>query len=305
MSQKRTTRLSPLRRLLSFPLLQAGRKRKGAPASEEELLFELAGINPENRLFGRFRPEEVRERVRDAGILAGLALRGYHDPVLTLSCTNPEEQRVCLYAGRKSRERLLMEIRVQIRTFRPGKPVGSFPEGTVFRMLLIHWLALSDPDRPFSIGRPRLPGQERPGLGLLSECLSLLRQIGKEFLLDGILDVPDHFHTALIYSRRFRFLDPQAEGRFQAMARDLKGLPLALASEAVGEGCLIDTGTGLPVPWEPAEQVMPLREPLRHHFRSSAFCRVRDEVASALRVAVDWDRYRLKIAAKGRAGKYP
>jgi len=198
-----------------------------------------------------------------------------------------------------------MEIRVQIRAFRPGKPVGSFPEGTVFRMLLIHWLALSDPDRPFSIDRPRLPGQERPGLGLLSECLSLLRQIGKEFLLDGILDVPDHFHTALIYSRAFRFLDPQAEGRFQAMARDLKGLPLALASEAIGEGCLIDTGTGLPVPWEPAEQVMPLREPLRHHFRSSAFCRVRDEVASALRVAVDWDRYRLQIAAKGRAGKYP
>ena len=89
------------------------------------------------------------------------------------------------------------------------------------------------------------------------------------------------------------------------MARDLKGLPLALASEAVQEGCLIDTGTGLPVPWEPVEQVMPLSEPLRRHFRSSAFRSVRDEVASALRVAVDWDRYRAKIAAKGRAGKYP
>jgi len=305
MSRKRTTRHSPLRRLLSFPLLQAGGKRKGAPASEEELLFELAGLNPENRLFGRFRPEEVRERARDAGILAGLSLRGYRDPVLTLSCADPEEQRVCLYAGRKSRERLLMEVRAQIRAFRPGKPIGSFPEGTVLRMLLIHWLTLSDPDRPFSIDRPRLPGQERPGLGLLSECLSFLRRIGKEFLLDGILDVPDHFHTALIYSRSFRFLDPQAEGRFQAMARDLKGIPLALASEAVGEGCLIDTGTGLPVPWEPAEQVMPLCEPLRRHFRSAAFLRVRDEVATALRVAVDWDRYRSEIAAKGRAGKYP
>jgi hypothetical protein len=304
-SRNRTTRISPLRRLLSFPLLQDGRKRKGAPASEEELLFELTGLNPENRLFGRFRPEEIRERIRDAGILAGLALRGYHDPVLTLSCEDPEEQRVCLYAGRESRERLLMEVRVQIRAFRPGKPVGTFPEGTVFRMLLIHWLALSDPDRTFSIDRPRLPGQERPGLGLVSECLSLLRQIGKEFLLDGILDVPDHFHAALIYSRTFRFLDPQAEGRFQAMARDLEGLPLALASEAVQEGCLVDTDSGLPVPWEPAEQVMALREPLRRHFRSSAYRRVRDEVASALRVAVDWDCYRSKIAARGRSGKYP
>jgi len=303
--RQRTTRLSPLRRLLSFPLLQSGEKREDAPASEEELLFELAGLNPENLLFGRLRPEEVRDRIRNAGILEGLARRGYHDPVLALSCSDPEEQRVCLYAGKTSRERLLMEVRVQIRAFRPGKPIGSFPEGTVFRMLLIHWLALSDPERPFSIDRPRLPGQERPGLGLISECLSLLRQIGKEFLLDGILDVPDHFHAALIYSRTFRFLDPQAEGRFQAMARDLKGIPLAIASEAVQEGCLIDTGTGLPVPWEPAEQIMPLTEPLRRHFRSSAFRRVRDEVGSALRVGVDWDRYRSKIAAKGRSGKYP
>ncbi len=129
--------------------------------------------------------------------------------------------------------------------------------------------------------------------------------IGKDFLLDGVLDVPDHFHTALIYSRNFRFLDPRIEGRFQAMARDLEGLPLALASEAVREECIVDTASGQTVPWEPAEQVMALREPLRRHFRSSSFRRLRDEAASALRVAVDWDRYREKIAEKGRSGKYP
>jgi len=305
MSRKRSPRDSPLRRLLSFPLLRAGRKRTEAPPSEGEFLFELAGINPENLLLGRLRPEEVRERIRNAGIYEGLARRGYHDPVLALECGDPEDQRILLYDGRKSRDRLLMEVRLQIRAFRPGKPIGPFSKETVFRMLLIHWLALSDPERPFPIHRPRLPGQERPGLGILPECLSLLREIGREFSLDGLLDVPDHFHSALFYSRAFRFLDPHAEGRFLAMVRDLKGIPLALASEAVQEGCLVDTATVLPISWDPAEQVMPLRDPLRRYLRSPEYRSVRDEVAARLHVSVDWDRYKAKIADRGGSGKYP
>jgi len=305
MSRKRPIRFSPLRRLLSFPLLRAGKPGDRFPSTEGELLFELAGLNPENLLFGRFTPEEVRERIRKAGILKGLAAKGYDDPVLSLECRNPEDQRVSLYAGRKSRDRLLMEVRVRICAFRPGKPIGPFSEETVFRMLLIHWLVLSDPDRPFSIDRPRLPGQERPGLGLLSECISLLRGVGREFPLDGVLDVPDHFHTALFYSRAFRFLDPDIEGRFQAIARDLKGIPLATASEAVREECLIDTATGLPVPWDPAEQVMALRDPLLRYLRSPEYERLRDETGARLHVAVDWDRYRAKIAGRGDNGKSP
>ncbi len=298
-------RFSPMRRLLSFPLLRAGRRKAGTPPSEKEFLFELAGHNPENLLFGRFGPKVVRERIREAGILEGLARRGYHDPSLALDCGNPEDQRVSLYAGTMTRDRLLMEVRLQIRSFHPGKTVGSFPRDIVFRMLLIHWLLLSDPERPFSIARPRLPGQERPGLRVVPQCLSLLKGIGKEFLLDGVLDIPDHFHAALFYSRKFKFLDPRVEGRFQAMARDVKGIPLALASEAIQEGCLIDTSTGMPAPWVPAEQVMPLRDPLRRHLASPEYGRARDEASSGLRVAVDWDRYRLKIAAKGGPGKYP
>ena len=305
MSRSRSRRFSPLRRLLSFPLLRTGRTREEAFPSAGELLFELAGHNPENLLFGRFGPEEIRERIRAAGILDGLARWGYRNPLLALQCGDPQDQRICLYAGSRSRGRLLMEVRVQIAAFRPGKPIGPFTEESVFRMLLLHWLLLSDPERPFSIDRPRLPGQERPGLGLLSGCLSLLRGVGREFPLDGVLDVPDHFHTALFYSRKFRFLDPRAEGRFQAMARALKGIPLALASEAVQEGCLIDRATDLPILWEPAEQVMPLRDPLRRYLRSPEYRLACSEAGSGVEAAVDWDRYREKIAAKGGPGKYP
>lgn len=305
MGGKRPPKESPLRHLLSFPLLRAGEKDAPPLPSAGEILYELAGVNPENLLFGRLRPEEVGKRLREAGIYEGLAGRGYPDPVLALECGNPEDQRILLFAGKQSRDRLLVEIRLQIRVLRPGERIGPFPDDTVFRMLVIHWLVLADPDRPFSVDRPRLPGQERPGLGILSECLSFLKKIGEELSLDGLLDLPDHFHSALFYSRTFRFLDPYAEGRFLAMARDLSGIPLALASEAIQEGCLVEAATSLPVLWEPSEQVMPLRDPLRRYLRTPEYRSVRDAAKSGLRVAIDWDCYRAKIASAGKTGKYP
>lgn len=295
----------PLRRLLSFPLLRARRDARGAFPTEDDLLFELTGENPGNRLFGRFGESEVRSRLDRAGILGGLARLGHPDPLLVLECDDPADQRVYLFSGSRTRDRLLLETRLQASAFHPAGPIGPFTVESSFRMLIIHWLALSDPDRPFTFRRPRLPGQQRPGLGLLSPCLSLLREFARELLLDGILDVPDHFHTALFYSRMFRFLDPGIEGRFQAIARDLKEVPLALASEAVREGCLVDSETGKTLEWTAAEQVMPVRGTLRRYFRSTEYGTARDAASAALRVAVDWNLYRGKIAEKGRSGKYP
>jgi hypothetical protein len=294
-----------LRRLLAFPLLRAAGDRAGVSPSEGELLFELTGENPGNLLFGRFGLEEVRSRLARAGILEGLARKGYPDPILLLECEDPEEQRVFLFAGQASRDRLLMEARLQLCSFHPRKPIGPFTCESTFRMLLIHWLSLSDPDRPFTADRPRLPGQHRPGLGLLPQSIALLRDLGRELSLDGVLDVPDHFHTALFYARAFRFLEPEHEGRFLAIARDLRAVPLALASEAIEMGCLIRADTGDPLPWEPAEQVLPVRGPLRRYLLSPEYRSLREQAFAALRAALDWDRYRMKIAERGAAGKYP
>ncbi len=291
-----------LRRLLAFPLL---REAGGASPSEGELLFELAGENPRNLLFGRFGTEDVRSRLDRAGILEGLSRRGYTDPLLLLECEDPADQRVYLYAGSASRDRLLLEARLELRRFHPRKAIGPFTEDSSFRMLIIHWLCLADPDRPFTIERPRLPGQQRPGLGLMPQSLELLRNLGEELALDGVLDVPDHFHTALFYSRAFRFLEPGYEGRFQAIQRDLSGIPLALASEAIELGCLVDLASGTPIPWEAAEQVLPVRGPLRRHLQSPDYRRLRDQAFSAFRSGIDWDAYRAKIPSKIRSGNTP
>ncbi|HEY5995971.1 MAG TPA: hypothetical protein VIU29_03080, partial [Candidatus Deferrimicrobiaceae bacterium] len=178
---------SGLRRLLSFPRFLARDAARGASVGEGELLFELTGGNPENRLFGRFGEDWVRNQLDRSGMMAGLARKGYPDPLLELSCADPDDQRIFLYAGERRRERLLIETRMQLCSFHPKAEIGPFSPDDAFRMLIIHWLVLSDPEAVFSFRRPRLPGQERPGLGLLPESLKLLHGIGRELLIDGIL----------------------------------------------------------------------------------------------------------------------
>ncbi len=286
-----------LRRLLRFSLLSEGVAPEPAPATENEVLFELTGQNPGNRLFGRYDNSEVQAFLERSGLLHGLARIGFRDPILSLECGDPSEQRICLYAGNATRERLLLETRLRMMNFHLHHAVGPFPAGISFRMLVILWLVLSNPDGRFSLDHPRLPGQQRPGLGLLDETLHLLSLISTELAVDGVLDVPEHFHTALFYSRLFRYIDPAEEGRLLAIARDLAGVPLALASEAIRNGCLVDRGTGEPLPWHPSEQVMAGRGPLRKFLRSPEYLEARDRACEALRVALDWDLYREKLAA--------
>ncbi len=292
-----------LRRLLGLRRPRSPRPRQGIAPTESEILFELEGRNPENRLFGRFAPADVMDRLAQAGILEGLRARGFADPTLVLSCEEPADQRVKLFAGRVTPDRLLLEARLHLALFHPPQALGPIGPDSALRMLLIDWLVLSDPDRGFTVGRPRLPGQQRPGLGLLLPCLLLLRDFARELLLDGVLDVPDHYHTALFYSRRMHFLDPEAEGRFLAVARDLRGVPLALASEAIREGCLVDPGSGEAIPWQPAAQAMAVRGPLRAWFHSREYKTARDRACQGFRAAVDWDAYRAKIASRGRHEK--
>lgn len=304
MPDRKNPRLT-LRRLMRFPLLSVKERPPAPAATESEVLFDLTGENPENRLFGRYDAEGIRELLARAGLLRGLSERGYPDPILSLSCAEPSEQRVCLYAGEETRERLLLEARLQLLNFHPRRQIGPFNDDSSFRMLVIHWLSLSRPDGDFPVDRPRLPGQERPGLGLLKELMALLSAFSRELSVDGVLDVPDHFHTALFYSRTFRYLDPEEEGRFQAIVRDLTGVPLALSSDAIREGCLVDRATGSTVPWVASEQVMPGRGPLRRFLRSEEYRTARNRALADLRVLVNWDLYRLKIASRGTGEKYP
>ena len=115
-------------------------------------------------------------------------------------------------------------------------------------VLYVHWLSLRNPRAQFSALRPRLPGQEVPGLGLAREIGELLALMARRLDLAAVVFRPAYFHTAYPGRHNFSFVDAARQGRFEALVRDLAPLSLLEAANAVAEGrVLLD---GKPYAWE-------------------------------------------------------
>jgi hypothetical protein len=143
------------------------------------------------------------------------------------------------------------ELLVELRA---GRSRGVVPG---LEVLAIEWLLLQNPRAAFSRRRPRLPGQQHPGLGLLRDVLGWLVLVCEEHGLDGIHFVAAHYHIAMQSRRLVRLLHPAEEARVRAFSAALAGLSLAEAANAVAEGRVLGPD-GRPAAWEPAACVLPV-----------------------------------------------
>jgi acetoin utilization deacetylase AcuC-like enzyme len=118
-------------------------------------------------------------------------------------------------------------------------------------MLYVHWLSLRNPKAHFSDDRPRLPGQDVPGLGLAREMTEILLRMAMRLGLEGLAFRPAAYHLAYRGKEALHFVDPARQGRFEALVEALQGLPLPEATQLVSAGkVLLD---GAPYRWEPDE----------------------------------------------------
>lgn len=153
-------------------------------------------------------------------------------------------------------------------------------------MLFVNWLTLSDPRAHFSAQRPQLPGQETPGLGLAREVGELLARVAERLGLAGVALNPTWYHVAYANRHDFSFVDPARQGRFEAMLRDLAGVPLVEATRAVADGRI--SMNDAPYAWEPADMV----------FWSLG---KREEDSAAVKAERDCVRFRVVAAGSQRA----
>src|SRR5205085_1062255 len=120
-------------------------------------------------------------------------------------------------------------------------------------MLYVHWLALRNPRAKFSPDRPRLPGQDVPGLGIAREIMEMLVRIAVRLGLSGLVFRPASYHLAYGGRETLRFVDPARQGRFEALVEALRGMALADATRAVMDGRVRLNGE--PYRWESDEMV--------------------------------------------------
>jgi hypothetical protein len=104
-----------------------------------------------------------------------------------------------------------------LRRLQTPEPVLAFMErelGTApLKITVIEWLAMQNPDASFTDDRPQLPGQTHPGLHVAKQLMQMVFELARKQGRDALLNFPEHFHNAWLYSRRgLFFLNPAFEG---------------------------------------------------------------------------------------------
>ena len=213
----------------------------------KEDLEEALGIRPSRQrlLLGFYTASGMEHALYRYGIFEQLERMGYRNFRAAFDSAGLGE-RVRVYGEADAEEHLLVELVLERR-----RVLGV-------EVLYIHWLSLRNPRAQFSERRPRLPGQDVPGLGLAREAGTMLARMAIRLGLGGVVFRPAHFHTAYAARHEFAFVDPERQGRFEALVRDLARVPLLEATTLVAEGRVLMDGR--PYAWEADEMAYWLRE---------------------------------------------
>jgi len=98
------------------------------------------------------------------------------------------------------------------------------------------------------------------------EIMNLIIALGKRLHVDGVINVPEFPHAAVLYSRKFNFLNPTSQAILKAFQRDMVGRTLAEGSWGITIGCVRDLDTERPKRWFQEEQVLPISKRWKNHF---------------------------------------
>jgi hypothetical protein len=245
---------------------------------------ELGIAGGDGLFLGRLDAEALRRELAEAGILRGLAQRGY-SPVSIAVSHQDNEHRLLLRAAGPGEDELppLIELRCDEEALVAADVEPRPAEFEVLSVLAIRWLGLQDPQARFTPERPRLPGQRYPGLGLVRPLILRVHDWARAWGKDALVNFPEFFHNAAFYSPLYRFVSPRRQGRFEALLRDIGGAPVAEASRAVEEGRVIEDPGGEPLRWEPGPMLVALTAPPRAWLESAAYTAAAAEAREGVR----------------------
>ncbi|HZN93066.1 MAG TPA: histone deacetylase [Myxococcales bacterium] len=236
----------------------------------QEDLAELFGGSRDRtpRLLGFYTEQGLEHALHRYGFMEQLERLGYSRFRVAVDATGAGDRLRVFGRDDEQHEHLLVEVVV-------AKKMVAGAE-----VLFVNWLTLRHPRARFSPLRPALPGQDVPGLGMAREAMELLMIMARRQGLEGIAFRPSWYHMAYAARRVGQFADPAREGRFQAMLRDLREMPLLEATQALAAGRVLMNGA--PYAWE-ADDMVQWARPDHARVDEDAVRAERERVAFMLR----------------------
>lgn len=242
----------------------------------------------EGLFLNRFTTDDIQSLFERVGLIAHLSAKGFANLHFAIESDESRMHSLKVYNRREAPDNLLIELRVSEIIYTPDseKTWRLLAKGR-YQCLAVEWVNLQNPRGSFSDTRPRLPGQNYPGLGAAAGMLALLEIIAKDMAAAAIIDVPESFHAAVMYSKRFLFIEPARQGMMEAAIRDLAHHGLAAVSWGFATGAVRDSRTGAPVAYVPSEQVFPLDEDFKRYFASARYRAAREAAMNETKLILD------------------
>lgn len=259
--------------------------------SADDILGDLAK-KERPRLFLDFYSEEgIFTALNEYGIFEDLKKQGFNDFIIVTDTKDPYRHKFRAYYDKKKADHLLCEAYLRKKTFVARPVFDSNISGEIFTLIVIEWLVLQNPSAQFTSHKPQLPGQNYPGLRIGRKVLQIFINMCLRLKADGLLNVPEHYHNAAFYSRNFSYFNPQTEGFFQAIRRDLGHLGLYTLSWAIEWECLIETKTGQYWKWFTDEQILPVSDKIENYFKSKEYVKQVKKASESVKFAIDQAKF--------------
>ncbi|NOX89303.1 MAG: hypothetical protein GXO77_09765 [Calditrichaeota bacterium] len=267
--------------------------------SEKDLFEVNIARRSEGLFLGFYSKKGIQTAFERYGIIKQLKERGFNDLIFEIDTSDPYIHRLIIYDGKADSSRLLIEVVLRKKVIEIQMPFSNRLNGKMFESLAIEWLCMQNPNKSFSDEKPRLPGQKHPGLGMASKAVEILIITAWRLHLAGLLNTPDHFHNAYLYSRIFYYLNPENQARFMALCRDLKDYSPDMISWAVEWGVVIDEIQNRPMEWIIGEQIVPLHSDLKELFESADYQNWVKEKSRLFKFRLDIDKFKNMRAKLG------
>ncbi len=259
------TRLNKTRQKLTLFKFDPNRRlSKDILINEDEIFCHPLGSTEPACFLGVVAPEQLESLFQRFQVFAGLRKMGFENVVLESHSKDGYNHVFRVFCN----DTILIEAVLHKATLPLGK---SAKRSAAQDVLFVEWLLLQNPFRDFDEQRPQLPGQRRPGLGLAKEVMNVLVELTKLCGLGGLAAVPGHYHNAVIFSKSFKYLNADCEGKLRALRRDLSEFPLAMVSWAVELNCVKNADTGDYLNWFVDWQVLGMSERLKKYFASGEY----------------------------------
>jgi len=266
-----------------------------APLIDESDIFGSLGDRRGTVLFlGRYTANEVSGALAKMGFFKEARKRGLWPIIIDLDSSEyPPLQRFQIFHRDRVPDRLIVDLKIREGIFDPkGKTLALAPLRE-FSTLVFEWLTLQNPEAEFNGRSGSLPGQLHPGLGMSKRIMDIFIYLGRTAGKEALLAFPAYYHNAVLFSRYFKFANPDKEAEVQTIRRTFGHVPIKQMAWIVHRNCL-KKADGSPYEWKAEEQVCPLVRDVRDHFESRAYRdRVREGRDKA-RFTIDWDEFERK-----------